>query len=100
MLAAQGPICHALPKEAVNKAYLMSKIPKLTKLEWRRTGSPKRWVSVVYNDGEWLVKKREEGDVGESLAVKRAYYKKPGKRMIISTIEGNYKSSLTGSPKR
>ena len=37
--------------------------------------------------------KREEGDVGESLAVKRAYYKKPGKRMIISIIEGNYKST-------
>ena len=55
---------------------------------------------MVYNDGEWQVKKKEDGDVGEAMAVKRVYYMKPGKRMIISTIEGNYKSSRTDSPKR
>ena len=92
LLVARGPICNALPKEAVDAAYLMpkNKIPKLTKSEWSHTGSPKRWVSVVNNDGEWLIKKKEDGDVGESMAVKRVYYKKPEKRMIISTIEGNY----------
>ena len=91
LLVARGPICYALPKEAVDAAYLIEKrkIPKLTKFEWSHTGSPKRWVSVVNNDGEWLIKKKD-GDVGESMAVKRVYYKKPERRMIISTIEGNY----------
>ena len=47
ILAARGPICDALPEEAVNKAFLIRKMPKLRKLEWRHTGSPKRLVSVV-----------------------------------------------------
>ena len=66
-----------------------------TKFKWSCTGSPKRWVSVVNNDGEWQVKEKEDGDVGERIAVKRVYYKKPGKRMVISTIEGNYIRSCT-----
>ena len=45
---------------------------------------------MVNNDGEWQVKKKEDGDVGESMAVKRVYYKKPARRIILSTIEGNY----------
>ena len=60
LLAAHGPICHALSREAVNASCLIeqSKIPKQTKFEWSHTDSPKRWVSVVYNDGEWQVKKK------------------------------------------
>ena len=90
MLTARGPICDALPEEAVNKAFLLRQMPKLKKLEWRHTGSPKRWVSVLRNHGELLVKKREEGDRGELMTVRRVYYTKPGKRMIISSLEGNY----------
>ena len=91
LLVARGPICYALPKEAVDAAYLMpkKKIPKLTKPEWSHTGSPKRWVSVLQKDGEWVIKKKEENDLGEVVAVKRVYYKKPTRRIIISTLEGN-----------
>ena len=93
LLVARGPICHALPKEAVDAAYLMpkNKIPRLTKSEWSHTGSPKRWIScVLQKDGEWIIKKKEENDSGELMAVKRVYYKKPARKIIISTIEGSY----------
>ena len=45
---------------------------------------------MVYKDGEWVIKKKEGGDIGELMAVKRVFYKKPARRIIIPTIEGNY----------
>ena len=68
LLVARGPICNALPKDAVDAAYLMpkKKITKLTKPEWSHTGSPKRWLSLLQKDGELMIKKKRRERSGRA----------------------------------
>ena len=85
-----GPICHGLPNEAINALYLVKTPFKKQKgAEWSRTCSSKRWVSVAFMDGEVIVRKKEV-DGGDDYQVKRIYYRRPNKRIIVSSIQGNY----------